>query len=409
MVVAKKHHELYGELGSIVGSKYVSDDYAVLLSYTRDMSPIPPVKPQGVVVRPGSVEEVIELVRLANQTRTPLIPMGGKASVGGCPPGQPGRGILVDMRRMDKVLEIDEVNMTVTAQCGIMMGELVSKVNERGWDVHTAAQPHYVVTAGGQLSGMPGAGYGTYTPSIGFNWHNLLGIKVVLPNGSIIDTGTGKGSISTYRGHTWARGMHGPDLTGMFLGDGGIFGIKVEATYRMFRLPKFTKSGCRCWDTLDEAYQAYLELGEIDPFLYMQPYAIAQIYSPEMMSIAAPGAEPTWFFFWQCIGNSEEEVELKAKTTDAILVKHGGRVAEPALAAYAENFMVSDMRELGKLGAMGEQPFFDLIAPRRDLVECYRWSQEYISNSLRERGFDPTKLTILATISPTGTGYGITT
>src|SRR4030042_1908013 len=100
MVVAKKHHELHEQLASIVGAKYVSDDKAVLLTYTRDVSLFPPAKPQGAIVRPGSVEEVVELVRLANQTRTPLIPMGGKASICGVPPGQPGRGIIVDMRRM---------------------------------------------------------------------------------------------------------------------------------------------------------------------------------------------------------------------------------------------------------------------------------------------------------------------
>ena len=111
MAVAKKRHELYRELGSIVGPKYVSDNKGVLLSYTRDMSLFPPAKPQGVVVRPGSTQEVVEIVRLANQTRTPLIPMGGKASISGVPKGQPGRGIIVDMRRMDKVIEIDEANM----------------------------------------------------------------------------------------------------------------------------------------------------------------------------------------------------------------------------------------------------------------------------------------------------------
>src|SRR4030042_4159021 len=109
MVVAKKHHELYKELCSIVGAKYVSDDLAVLLPYTKDMSSFPPARPQGAVVRPSCIEEVVDVVRLANQTRTPLIPMGGKASLSGVPPGQPGRGIMVDMRRMDKIIEIVKV------------------------------------------------------------------------------------------------------------------------------------------------------------------------------------------------------------------------------------------------------------------------------------------------------------
>ena len=52
-MLAKKQHELYGELGSIVGAKYVSDDLAVLLPYTRDMSPMPPGKPQGVECDPA--------------------------------------------------------------------------------------------------------------------------------------------------------------------------------------------------------------------------------------------------------------------------------------------------------------------------------------------------------------------
>src|SRR4030042_1547844 len=200
MVVAKKHHELYEGLASIVGTKYGADDHAVLLSYTRDVSVFPPGKPQGAVVRPGCVEEVVELVRLANQTRTPLIPMGGKASISGVPSGQPGRGINVDMKRMDKVIEIDEANMAVTAQCGITMGELAGKVNEKGFDIHTAGMPHYSDTLGGQISGEPGAGFGGYGYSMGFNWHYLLGVKVVLPNGSVVDTGTGEGSISTYQG-----------------------------------------------------------------------------------------------------------------------------------------------------------------------------------------------------------------
>src|SRR4030042_4396659 len=192
MVLSKKHHELYEELGAMVDTQYVSDNCGVLLSYTRDISTFPPAKPQGTVVRPGAVEEVVELVRLANQTRTPLIPMGGKASISGVPPGQPGRGIIVDMRRMNKVIEIDEANQAVTAQCGITLGELASKVNEKGYGVHTAGLPHYINTLGGHISGIPGGGLGPYGNCVGENFHYILGIKVVLPNGSIVDTGTGE-------------------------------------------------------------------------------------------------------------------------------------------------------------------------------------------------------------------------
>jgi len=405
MVVTRKHHELHEQLGRIVGAKYVSDDLDVLLSYTRDVSSFPPKKPQGAVVRPGSVDEVVELVRLANQTRTPLIPMGGKASLSGVPPGQPGRGIIVDMTRMNEVIEIDEANLAVTTQCGITLGKLASKVNEKGFNIHTAYTPHYVDTVGGQMSGITGGGLGVYGFSVGYHWHYILGLKVVLPNGSVVDTGTGEGSVSTYRGHTWARGMQGPDLTGMFIGDGGIFGIKVEATYRMFHLPKFQKTGARCWDTVEEAFEAYYELGEIDPFLYMQPFATSMILSPEIVTMAAPGAEPAWILFFINIGETQEEVDLKNKTADKICAKHGGRVTDPAVSAFCEEF-IPFARNMNSQASMGQIILFDLVLSRRDLLEAYKWSRECYSNTLREMGVDPATIPTISGIFPAGTGYG---
>ncbi|MFC2009775.1 FAD-binding oxidoreductase, partial [Chloroflexota bacterium] len=409
----KKHHELYKELGSIVGTKYVSDSLAVLLAYTRDMSSFPAEKPQGVVVRPGSVEEVVELVRLANQTRTPLVPIGGKSTYAGVPPGQPGRGIVVDMRRMKKVLEIDEANRAVTVQCGITLGEMKSKVNERGWDVNTAFMPHYADTVGGQLSGYVGGGWGVYGPSIGFNgMHYLLGLKVVLPNGSVIDTGSGEGGISTYRGHSWARNMHGPDFGGMFLTDGGIFGLKVEATYRMFRPPKFQKTGARYWYDLDEAFAALHELWEIDPYLYTQPYARFNLTGAEMFSqfpggndLYVPGKWEPWFLYWLNIGNSEEEIELKCKTIDAVLDKHGGKVADPALASLVETFYAPQafLWELGKWASVGLFALYELVVSQRDLKEALKWTCEFMDNlrgEMAEKGIDTSKIPFIACAMP---------
>jgi glycolate oxidase len=408
MEVTKKHHELYQELGAIVGTEYVSDDLAVLLPYTRDMSPFPPGKPQGVVVRPGSVEEVVELVRLANQTRIPLIPIGGKATLSGVPPGQPGRGIIIDMKRMDKVLEIDEANMAVTVQCGITMGEMVANANKKGWDLTAVAMPTYANTVGGHLSGYVGGGIGNYGFSTGTNTNYLLGIKVVLPDGSVVDTGTGEGSISTYRGHTWARGMQGPDLAGLFLGDGGMFGIKVEATYRMFRLPKFKISGVRCWDNLDHVYKAFNELWETDPFLYMQSFAKMMILAPEIAGLA--GAEPAWTLVWLSIGNSEREVELKHEMTEAVCTKHGGREASPALVAFVESLFYECV-EMGKMATLGAHGYFEHIICRRDILEALKWSREYFLNLMKKKGIlsdlsDFSRVKTFTIMIPVGLGCG---
>jgi len=373
------------------------------------MSLFPPAKPQGVVVRPGSTEEVVEIVRLANQTRTPLIPMGGKASISGVPRGQPGRGIIVDMRRMDKVIEIDEANMCVTAQAGITWGKLASVVNALGYDVHSVGTPHYINTIGGHISGEPGAGFGPYGFCVGWNWHYLLGIKVVLPNGKVVDTGTGGGTISAYRGNTWTRAMHGPDMAGIFIGDGGIYGIKVEATFRMFRLPKFEIGGARCWDTLDEAFAAYNELWGIDPTLYMQPYAVGMLLSPEFVNIVTQGqGKPQWVLMFLSVGNTQEEVDLKHKATDEICTKHGGELPDPAVMGVAQNF-THFTHGMSKFATFGSVPLFELILPRSQILESYKWTREYLFSSLEKNGIDKNKLAMISGVLSSGTGMGMTT
>jgi glycolate oxidase len=409
MVVAKKHHELYSELASIVGAKYVSDELGVLLTYTRDISLFPPAKPQGVVVRPESTEQVVQIVRLANETKTPIVPMGGKASISGVPPGQPGRGIIVDMKRMDKIIEINEENMAVTAQAGITLGELSGRLKALGYNIQTAGVPHYMDTIGGHISGEPGAGFGHYSYSIGWNWHYILGVKVVLPNGKVVDTGTGEGTLAPYRGNTWARGAHGPDLAGMFIGDAGVYGIKVEATYRFFRVPKFKKTSARSWDTLEDAYKCFHELWDIDPFIYMQPYAASAILSPEMVKAFTFGlGEQKWVIFFVCVGNSQEEVDLKLKKTDEVCAKHGGKTSEQAMLGLAENF--TDMtQEMSVFATLGQAPMLELIVPRSEILECYKWAREHVLTALEKRGIDSKNIPFLSILLPTGTGYGMIT
>jgi glycolate oxidase len=408
MAVVKQHHELHSQLASIVSSRYVSDDDFVLLSYTRDASICPAGRPQGIVVRPGSIEEVVDIVRLANQTRTPIVPQGGKASIAGVPPGQPGRGIIVDMKRMDKVLDIDEPNQAVTAQCGISLGELAGILNEKGWDVTTAYMPHYVDTLGGQICGVPGAGFGMYGNCFGYNWHYLLGMKVVLPDATVLDTGTGEGSVTSYRGSTWARGSHGPDLTGLFTGDAGVFGIKVEATYRIFRLPKFQKPGRRVFDTIEQAYEALYPLWEIDPFLYMQPYSVGIIYAPEnMKSLCGGKSEDGWSIVFLAIGNTQEEVELKHKVTDEVLEKAGGKAGIAKATEYWFSHLRS-VRDMGRLASRGPVPLFELYVSRRDALEAIKWTMEFADKALKERGIGKDEVTHLMTFLPVGPGQGMT-
>ena len=109
------------------------------------------------MVRPGAVEEVGEVLKVANCTATPVTARGGGFSLTGFL--QSGDSIVVDLKRLNQVLDIDEVNLTVTAQCGIIMKALHDACAERGYYVHTVGIPIAYTTLGGVLSGVQGGGY----------------------------------------------------------------------------------------------------------------------------------------------------------------------------------------------------------------------------------------------------------
>lgn len=403
----EKHHSLYKELAAVVGSEYVSDEDFVLRSYTRDISEFPG-KPQGIVVKPGCTEDVVEIVKLANLTRTPVIPMGGKASFSGVPPGQPGRGIIVDMRRMNKIICIDEENQAVTAEAGIMMGELAGRLNEKGWDILTAAQPHYVVTLGGHVSGCVGAGFSVCGFSVGYNWTYVLGLKVVLPNGNVIQTGMGPGTFTSYHGQTWTRALEGPDTTGLFIGDGGIFGIKVEGTYKIFPLPKFRQGACYTFESMDAAYKALRKIMEIDTNFYVQPYLSCFMASPETLNFMTLGMAPKkWTALLLHAGMDEEEVEFKVKRTDKLFTELGGTPGPPAIREFFTEY-VNTMRDMGKVGTLGMYSLFEFMASRRDILKCMKFSIDFFEEGLKRKGIGKSEVTALTVFLPCGPNFGMT-
>ena len=207
-----------------------------------------------------------------------------------------------------------------------------------------------------------------------------------------------------------ARAMNGPDVSGIFIGDGGIFGIKVEASYRMHHLPKFTKGSARAWDEgdLEGCFAAYYELWENDPHLYMQSYSSGMILGPEYMGMVEPKAPPQWILWFLHVGNSEEEVELKYKNCEAVCARHGGKVASPAILEFASGFL-QWAHDMNKMATLGLEPLLELIVSRRDILECFKWSREYLFKELADHGIDKSKIPYITGLLSSGPGYGMTT
>jgi len=381
MDASKKHYFLYDELAAIVGTKFVTDEGFALWSVSHDSSPFPG-KASGIIVLPGTVEEVSEVLKLANITKTPVIPRGGGASLFGFPTGVPGRNILIQLTRLNKLVEINKENMTVTAQAGITTGELSTKVWEEGFHIHTVHTPLYTDTIGGLLTGAGGGGFPMEAASAGCIWPYVLGFEVVLPDGSIIKTGAGSGT-NTFREKTFDRVFSAPDITGMFIGDGGIFGIKTEVTMQILPRPDVIETGGFIFKKMEDLWASMSSLMNIEPLPYSRIYGIG----PEGFNARTGKTGNDWGLLYGVLGYSQEEVGLKIEAIERICRKLGGRGLPDGYEEILTDLDQIDpksYREMGKRSSMGMWAFMEEFASKEGFLEYYKTTRDYTDNVFKK-------------------------
>ncbi|MEF8976228.1 MAG: FAD-binding oxidoreductase [Halapricum sp.] len=174
------------------------------------------------VVYPNSTEHVEKIHALANRENIPITPFGmGSSGMGGNIPEY--GGILVDMKRMKDIIEINEESLFATVQTGIGNWEYEDRLNELGYTSGHLPASHYSATVGGMLAlrsaGRLSTGYGKIEDMI-------LGMEVVLPDGEVVNTRSVPAHAS------------GPDLNQLFVGSEGAFGTMTKATLKIHPLPE---------------------------------------------------------------------------------------------------------------------------------------------------------------------------
>jgi glycolate oxidase len=222
---------LYADLVAILGEDGVLTDKPARWCRTRTPAPFPVHRWRehvpDVVVLPRTTEQVAEIVRLANRTRTPVVPRAaGTGLTDGATPMR--GGILLDVKRMNQIREIDLVDRTVTVQPGINM----LKLNE-------VLQPHGVMFPDNPASypcSMVGGRIGTSGWSLigaryGHTRDLVCSIEVVLPTGEVTRIGEGGG-------RKLRKASTGFTLKPLFFGAEGTLGVVTEATLELVPRPQ---------------------------------------------------------------------------------------------------------------------------------------------------------------------------
>ena len=174
------------------------------------------------VVNPGNTEQVRQILTYANERRIPVVPFGAGSGV--CAAVQPERdAIVVDLRRMNRILEVNETALTVRVQPGMMGNAFEAALNQRGYSMGHFPQSIDLSTVGGWVATRAAGQFSTRYGSIE---DVLLALEAVLPNGQVVRTRVGP------------RSATGPDLRQIFLGSEGTLAIFTELTLRIFPRPE---------------------------------------------------------------------------------------------------------------------------------------------------------------------------
>lgn len=217
------------ELVQILGLAHVADDDGVrdLMRtdiWTRGAAP-------ALIASPKNIEELAQTIAAAARRRTPILPRGGGMSYTAGYVSAEENSLLLDLRRMNRILDVDAASMTVRVEAGVTWAQLYDALKIKGlrtpfWGPLSGISS----TIGGGLSQNNAFfGAGVYGPSS----DSVLSLAIVTADGGTLHTDHRREGKSRH-----AFPQFGPNLTGLFLGDCGALGVKAEATLRLIPLPE---------------------------------------------------------------------------------------------------------------------------------------------------------------------------
>ena len=197
-----------------------------------------------LVVFPRSTEDVAAIVKIAREFQVPFTGRGaGTGLSGGAIPRE--GGILVAFARMNHILEIDLENERAVVEPGVVNLDITLAVENRGYFYAPDPSSQRACTIGGNVAENAG---GPHTLAYGVTTNHVLGLELVLPDGTVVETGGKEPDLPGY------------DLTGLLTGSEGTMALVTKVTVRLMRKPETVKTVLAIYESNEDAGRTVAEI-----------------------------------------------------------------------------------------------------------------------------------------------------
>ncbi len=308
------------ELAKIVGSEFVSTHQADLYIYSQDMTQAEPSWPD-IVVLPKSVEEVQAIISLANKEKIPVTPYIAGGNIGGLTIPLKG-GISLDLKRMDRIIEVNETDMYAVIEPGVTFGHIKAHLEKHHPSLiytYAFSPPSTGIIANALMQGLDNLSF-----RYGAASHWVSGLEVVLPTGELVRIGSCAVSKS------WQALVPLPELAGLFLGWQGTTGVITKMSVNLWPKPKHAIEATFLLMDLDGTYELLQALsrtripddiiGTSTSFLRLDQLATESHVKISLYPAQTKGPdEPEFIVMAQISGNTENELNAKLEVIEKVV------------------------------------------------------------------------------------------
>ncbi|MGR0220416.1 FAD-binding oxidoreductase [Agromyces sp. ZXT2-6] len=320
--------------------------------------------PALAVVHAASVDDVQQVMRLASETGSPVVPRGAGTGLAGGGIASLG-AIVLDLTRMNRILELDDVDELAVVEAGVLNGDLDRAARERGLWYAPDPASRAISSIGGNIATNAG---GLLCAKYGVTRESVLGLAVVLADGSLLRTG-----------HRTVKGVTGYDLTALMTGSEGTLGVIVEATVRLRPIVTGeTHTVAAAFPDVEAAgvAAAGVAAARIRPALLELIDAVglarvAEHLGPDALAgTPVAGLEPgeTFLLAQTDAGDAAAEADVIAR----VFAEAGGRVTRSTDAATGERLLDIRRAMHPALASRGRVLIEDVAVPRSRLPQMFR-------------------------------------